>query len=357
MRILQFMPEFGIAGAEIMCENLSTELMKKGHDMTVVSLYTYESAITKRLKEKGVDIIFLDKKPGFDFSMFRKIRSVVKKIKPDVIRTHRYVAQYVIPASLGLNVKAKIHTVHNIAQEENTPWARKLNKFFFHFCDLVPVALTQLIKETIVEEYGIKESAIPVIYNGVPLENCIRKVSYNIGETVNLLHIGRYSEQKNHVEMIKAIVNLHSKYQNIRLHLWGDGPLKGTISDLIANNHAANYIIEHGLCDKSYQHFCDADIFLLPSKYAGMPMTLIEAMGTALPIVASKVGGIPDMIKDSENGLLCSPIAEDIAQKIETLILAPRLREQLGCNAILKANDFTSQKMAEQYLNLYSKRI
>lgn len=79
MRILQFMPEFGIAGAEIMCENLSTELMKKGHDMTVVSLYTYESAITKRLKEKGVDIIFLDKKPGFDFSMFRKYVLLLRK--------------------------------------------------------------------------------------------------------------------------------------------------------------------------------------------------------------------------------------------------------------------------------------
>lgn len=357
MKILQFMPEFGIAGAETMCENLSTGLMKKGHDVTVVSLYTYESSITKRLKERGIDILFLDKKPGFDFNMFRKIRSVIKKIKPDVIHTHRYVAQYVIPASLGLNIKVKIHTVHNIALKENTPLARKFNKFFFHFCGLVPVALTKLIKETIVEEYNLKGFAIPVIYNGVPLENCIKKTSYSIGETINLLHIGRYSEQKNHIEMIKAIVYLHNKYRNIRLHLFGDGPLKGIISDCIAKHKAANYIIEHGLCDNPYKHFSDADIFLLPSKYEGMPMTLIEAMGTALPIVASNVGGIPDMIKDKENGLLCSPIAEDIAQKIEKLILDQRLREQLGCNAILKANDFTSQKMTEQYLNLYAKSL
>lgn len=357
MRILQFMPEFGIAGAETMCENLSTELKKKGHVVSVVSLYTYESAITKRLKEKGINIIFLDKKPGLDFSLIFKIRNVIKNCHPDVIHTHRYVAQYVIPASLGLHIKVKIHTVHNIAKEENNAMARKLNKFFFRFYGLVPVALTQLIKETIVEEYGIKRSAIPVIFNGVPLENCIKKSSYNIGKTINILHIGRYSEQKNHLEMIKAVVNLHHSYSNITLHLWGDGPLKERVSECIASYNAASYIFEHGLCDSPYQQFNSADIFLLPSKYEGMPMTLIEAMGTALPIVASNVGGIPDMIKDGKSGLLCNPIAEDIAQKLEKLIIDQSLREQLGRTALLRANDFTSLTMTEEYLKLYSAKM
>ncbi len=357
MKILQFMPEFAIAGAETMCENLSTELARKGHKVTIVSLYTYESAITKRLKERGIQIVFLDKKLGFDRSMLGKIRSLIKRTKPDVIHTHRYTAQYAILASLGLNVKARIHTVHNVAQKENTHLARRVNNFFFHCCGLVPVALTQLIKKSIIEEYKLEETKIPVIYNGIPLENCKRKTSYEIGETINILHIGRYSEQKNHTEMIKAIVLLHSKYPNIKLHLWGDGILRKTISDSISNYYATDYIIEYGLCDAPYQHLKEADIFLLPSKYEGMPMTIIEAMGTALPIVASNVGGMPDIVEDQKNGLLCSPVAEDIAEKVETLILNQDLREKLGRNAIVRANDFTSQKMTEQYVNLYRERI
>ena len=81
MIIIQFMPEFGLAGAETMCENLSTELYRKGHKVYAVSLYNYKSPITSRLEKNNVTVIYLNKKPGLDLSIIGKIRFILKKYK------------------------------------------------------------------------------------------------------------------------------------------------------------------------------------------------------------------------------------------------------------------------------------
>lgn len=353
MVIIQFMPEFGLAGAETMCENLSTELYRKGHKVYAVSLYNYKSPITSRLEKNNVTVIYLNKKPGLDLSIIGKIRFILKKYKPDVVHTHRYVAQYVIPATWGLGIKHKIHTVHNIAKEENTTAARMLNKFFFKYCGLVPVALTKLIQGSIEKEYGLPKERIPVIFNGVSLNKCNPITLYR-KEVLNILHIGRYSQQKNHIEMLKAFLSIHSKYPNIKLHLLGDGPLKQEIANLINSSDAESFIIEHGLSDNPYEYLSDSDLFMLPSKYEGMPMTLIEAMGTGLPIVASDVGGIPDMIKDGVSGILCKPSEKSIASALDRVIQSETLREKIGKTALQESLKFSAQTMCERYLDVYS---
>lgn len=357
MKILQFMPEFGLAGAETMCENLSVELVKRGHDVTVVSLYKFESPITMRLQTAGIEVVYLNKKPGLDFKLFFKVRKVIKRLNPDVIHTHRYVAQYVIPSAMFLNIKHKIHTVHNIAKEENTKPARILSKFFFHFCGVIPVALTEIIKDTIIEEYSLPEDKVPVIFNGVPLERCIVKESYVFNDNINILHIGRYSYQKNHIELIKAMMKLHVFYPQAKLILIGDGPLKCSIEKIIKQHNLSDYIVEVGLTNNPYTYLNNADIFVLPSIYEGMPMTLIEAMGTALPIVATNVGGIPDMITDKVNGILCESNSESIADALKFLLDHPEKRKQIGKLAKETSYKYSSSVMCDRYEKLYRNQL
>ena len=151
MKIVQVMPEFGLAGAEIMCENLTYELTKMGHSVTVISMYDYHSSITTRLEKEGIDVRYLAKKPGLDLSMVRKIKKILKETNADVVHTHRYCAQYAVPAAILAGVKHRVHTIHNIAQKENGRLARKLNRFFFKHCHVIPVALSELIRESIVK--------------------------------------------------------------------------------------------------------------------------------------------------------------------------------------------------------------
>lgn len=354
MKIVQVMPEFGLAGAEIMCENLIYELIKLGHKVIVVSMYDYHSAITQRLEDAGVDVRYLGKKPGLDFSMILKMKKIFKKEKADVVHTHRYCAQYAVPAAILAGVKRRVHTIHSIASKENGKFARILNKFFFKHCGLIPVALSEKIRETVVEEYKIDSQDIPVVYNGVPLDKCLIKEDYSIDSNrIAILHVGRFAAVKNHIELINAVCELKKEINGVVLQLIGDGEMKSDIKKHIADRKAENYIEVLGLKDNVFPYFQQADIFVLPSIYEGIPMTLIEAMGSGLPIIASRVGGIPDMISDGKEGLLCEPNAHSIIEKIKKMITDKDLRKTCAQGARNKAHYFSAKTMGEEYEHLY----
>lgn len=250
------MPEFGLAGAEIMCENLTYELIKLGHKVIVVSLYEYHSPITNRMEASGVDIRYINKKPGLDFSIIGKIRKILLQEKPEIIHTHLYVLQYVFFASLMTTVKVRIHTVHNIARKENSFAARKLNYIFFNFFNVIPVALSSIIQDTIEKEYKIKKENIPIVFNGIDLSKCIPKDSYKVNGLFKILHIGRFSEQKNHLGLIKAFSLFHKKYPNSELNLIGDGEKKIEIE---------KYVMKNNLIDCVHFLGLKSNIFLLLS--------------------------------------------------------------------------------------------
>lgn len=353
MKIIQIMPEFGLAGAEIMCENLSYELMRHGEEVIVLSLYDYHSVITERLEQNGIRVLYLNKKPGLDLSMIWKMVKIFKSEKPDVIHTHRYVMQYAIPAAIIARIKRRIHTVHNVAQKENTAIARKVNYLFFKFAHVTPVALSNEIQKTIEEEYRMKSYKIPVILNGIDLTKCIEKTCYEVKGQFKILHIGRFSEQKNHIGLIEAFSEFVKKYPESILTLIGDGEKKDEIQLLVEKKEITSKVKFLGMQSSVYSYLNESDVFVLPSNYEGVPMTLIEAMGTGIPIIATAVGGVPDMLENGKEALLVSTEISEISSAFERLFESYEKRKQLGINAKKKAAVFSAKHMAERYLEVY----
>lgn len=353
MKIVQVMPEFGLAGAETMCETLTYELRSLGHEVVVISLYDYHSAITDRMENAGVRIYYLHKKSGLDLSMIRKIWKVLREIKPDVVHTHLYSAQYAVPASILAGVKRRVHTVHNLAKQENGRMARNLNKFFFKFCHLKLVALSDLVRGSIVREYKTKVDCIPVVFNGVDLSKCLPKTEYRATESFKIVHIGRFSQQKNHLGLLQAFRLFCSKHPESQLWLIGDGEKRAEIQEWVCENGLTQNVRFLGLQTSVYRYLHEADLFTLPSHYEGMPMTLIEAMGTGLPIVATAVGGIPDMLTNEENALLTENDPKVLAQAYERLFGNLELRQAYGQGAKQRAIVFSSKNMAKEYQALY----
>ena len=352
MKIVQVMPEFGLAGAETMCENLTYELIKLGHDVTVISMYDYHSAITERLEKSGIDVRYLGKKLGLDISMIPRIKKILKEVSADVVHTHRNCAQYAVPAAMLAGVKNRIHTVHNVAEKENGKLARKLNKFFFKHCHLIPVALSELIRDSIVKEYNINKDKIPVIFNGIDLSKCVPKTDYSVYGNFKILHIGRFSEQKNHVGLLRAFKIFHDKHSDSELWLIGDGEKKTEIENYVNENDLTSNVKFLGLQSEVHGFLHDVDMFTLPSNYEGIPMTLIEAMGTGLPIVATAVGGVPDML-DNTSSILVNNNAIDISKGIECYYMNDALRKEHGCRAIERSHSFSSTEMGAKYNDLY----
>ncbi len=356
MKIIQVIPEFGLAGAETMCENLTYELKKRGQDVIIISMYDYHSPITERMEKAGIDIRYLDKKPGFDISIIAKMKKIFRKENPDVIHTHLYAMKYAVLAAITEGVKRRVHTVHNIAQKESGGTARKLNKIFYKCFHVTPVALSELIRDSIILEYELKSEDIPVIFNGIDLSKCISKDNYDFDGKFKILHIGRFSEQKNHIGLMKAFRMFHEKYKNAELLLIGDGEKRQEIERYVNEHKLESHVRFLGLQENVYGFLHEADVFILPSNYEGVPMTLIEAMGTGLPIVATAVGGIPDMLIDEDSALLVNNSPQEISDALSRLFMDENLRTKCGIRARERSNMFSSVQMTNSYIEVFKRR-
>ena len=353
MKIVQVMPDFGLAGAETMVENLTYGLAAESHDVLVISLFDLHTAITERIENRGIKIKYLGKKRGFDPSIISKMRKIIKAYQPDVIHTHRYVLPYAFLASMGFKAK-RVHTVHSVAQKEQTKVGKNINRVLFRYFNVVPVALSKEIQRTIQEVYGLPDNRIPVVFNGIDLSRCIVKESYARKDTFTVLHIGRFMDVKNHELLLRSFARFKGQHSDARLQLLGDGELKENMMQLAGQLNITDAVEFAGLQSNVYPWLHNADVFILPSKFEGMPMTLIEAMGTGLPIIASNVGGIPDMLSSQKEALLIEPKEEKIIEALEMVYSDAKKREYWGRNALQRSSLFSSQAMARKYLQLYS---
>lgn len=355
MKILQVIPYFCFGGAEIMCENLTYALRNLGHAVTVVSLYPEHTPISERMEAAGIRILYLDKKLGLDVSMVSKLVRIMKQVRPDVVHTHLDVIKYAAAAAKLANVKRCIHTVHSVADKEAEGRIQKIiNKTYFRLGWSVPIALSPEVQASIAGFYGLDLQKIPVIYNGIDLSKCIPKEEYGAKDTVTLLHVGRFDVPKNHAGLLQAFQKLHAAHPQCRLHLVGDGSLRKDMEALARELGVSDWVRFFGMQADVHPYLHEADIFVLPSLYEGNPMTIIEAMGTGLPIVATAVGGIPDMLENGVNALLvpCNPDA--VCKACESLLGDEKLRMRLGRQAETDSARFSAAYMAAQYCKNYT---
>lgn len=353
MKIVQVIPFFGMGGAETMCETLVYELKKLGHEVIVVSLYSKETVITQRLKAAAVDVRFLDKKSGFDFSMYKKLKVLFGQEKPDVIHTHLHITKYVFPVATKLGIRV-VHTIHSVADHEAKNISKLLNKHYYKRSKAVPVALSESVRETIIEAYKLPEEKIPVIYNGIDLDKCIPKTDYITDGKFKIVHVGSFLPVKNHKGLIGAFEIFHRKFPDSELYLIGDGIERAEIEQLVKQKNLSECVFFEGIQPNVFGILNSMDVFTLTSVKEGIPMSIAEAMGTGLPIVATAVGGVPDML-DENSAQLVGVNDSAIAEAFEKYYSDYELRKKHGENALKLSEKFSAKTMACKYLEIYHK--
>lgn len=353
VKVMQIIPNLGLAGAEIMVENLASALVKEGYNSTVVSLYSEHSAITDRLETNDITVVYLGKKGGIDLKVVLRLYKLFLKEQPYIVHTHRFAMQYVIPAAVMAKIPIKIHTVHNVADKEVSKAKRKLHSFFYRYFKVTPVAISPLIQESIAMEYNLSKAKIPMIFNGLDLRKCTPKINYK-ANNITILHVGRFSEQKNHEYIIENFKIVNDKLPNTTLQLIGFGELEDEMKYKVKSLNLDCSVEFLGLKTNVYPYFNSADIFILPSLWEGMPITLIEAMATGLPIIATEVGGIPDMIENEKSGIIIQGNDNDLSRALIRLIEDETIREKFGQAAKKTSEKYSDLQMAKEYSRLYS---
>lgn len=360
MKILQIIPTLGSGGAERFTVDLCNELVEQGNEVVLCTLYSLnakkEYSFFKKEVKSDVKLINCNKKLGFDFTLFFKLFKLIKKEQPQVVHSHLSVLNYMLLA-VFLIKNRYIHTLHSDAfkliKNKGEYWLRKI---VYSGKWVQPICISEESLESYTKLY--KDAKAKIIYNG----RKFKKKKYFSGDRLRLkteevdtifLHVGRYDQAKNQLNLVKAFQNVLKKYPKILLLMIGDGDsdIKKKLSSYQNDN-----ILLLGKKNNVEDYMEIADAFLLPSIFEGMPISLIEAMAHGLIPIVTRVGGMKNMVKNMENGIsICGHDIENIEKGlIEFLNLNIETKEIMK-NKI--KNDFhkkySIEKCVKQYIEVY----
>lgn len=358
VRVLHVLPNFGPGGAERLVVDLMEATDKTRFEVAAVSLYPESGTILEReIREKGLKVYFLTKHRGLDLRMIPQLYRLFREFCPDVIHTHRYVLRYALLPMLLCRIPVRIHTVHNVAQKEVDWIGKVIHHIAFRLGGVVPVSISQEVAKTVRVLYG-QGIYTPVIYNGIYTARFIseaKKDTLREKENLIVLHVGRFVPQKNHLLLIEAFAKTVKECPTMRLWLVGDGPLRLKVQELIKGKGLEGKVSFLGIRDDVPKLLMDSDIFILSSDWEGVPLTVLEAMAAGKPVIATAVGGVPELVVNGETGILVLPRDFDaLAQAILRLARDKTLRQNMGELARRRAIErFDITQTARAYEELY----
>lgn len=360
MRILEILPNLRTGGAEHFVVDLSQALADLGHTIRILSLYGPEMThLETECQGRGLDVRFLGKRKGPDPSLLRAIGREIRAFQPDAIHTHLYVPRYVLPSAIRRKIPV-IHTLHNLAEREVNASGRVLNRIAFKRGWAHPVGVGQEIARSAETLYGLP--LVASIINGVPSGNTgqvgLRQTTRDmlgIGQgTFLVAWIGRLVEQKNPCLLVKAMKLVSGDCVAVVI---GDGPLRDGLERSVAESGRDIRLL--GLRPDVPALLTAADLIVSTSDWEGVPIALLEGMAAGKAVVATRVGGVPEIISESVGGSLVAPgDAMALARAIDGMRSNEERREAMGkANASAIADNLNIRACALSYLEVFSRQV
>ena len=358
--IVHIIYRFDIGGLESVLVNMINTMPEQSYRHVIISL-TESSEFENRIDRDDVEVICLHKKAGNDPKIHLKIWQLLRQLKPDCVHTYNIATlEFNIIAFLA-GVKKRIHAEHGrdiYDLDGSNKKYQYLRRLINPFVSLwVPVS--RELADWLVAVVKLPKAKVHLIYNGIDLQLYHPKQHRQNGQCV-IGTVGRMAAVKDQLTLVKAVGILITDYpelkKKLRLVLVGDGELYASIKSYIDEYSLQENIELLGARNDVAELLQGFDVFVLPSLAEGIPLTILEAMATALPVISTKVGGVPELIDDAVHGFLIEPQAvNDLAARIKIYLDTPELIAQQGLKAREKVEkSFSLQAMTYQYLKIYA---
>ena len=361
LHVMQLLPTLRTGGAERLVADLSVALKAAGVRVTLVTMFPEEQTPNeKRINAAAIPRYSLGKRLGLDLRMFARIYRLMQKLKPDVLHAHLYSLRYAIPAIILNRSTAAVYTVHSIPSKEDKLLALHLYRLAFRYRLVQPVAVSPSIASYSRAYYGTS-IAFPVIPNGIQLAvfACTPRPVCSTRKRVVFLNVGRLVDVKNQAFLLRVARKLKDAGVDFELRIAGEGPLRQSLEEQARYLCLQSRVRFLGVMPEMAPVYSSADIFVLPSLHEGLPVSLLEAMAARLAVVASAVGGIPDVVHHGRTGLLLPPRDEELwVAALQRLVADVRLREELaeaGHAEVVGRYDIESA--ARAYLQVYESLV
>lgn len=321
MKIIQIVRNFSNGGAERFVIDLSNQLHRSGHQVTIIRFHD-EQALNFFEGEvlPGVRVLTFHRKGKLDLSLMRRLKRFLAAERPDVVHTHMNDAfLYNTLATLSLRKTAFVHTLHNLPVEEAVgKVGLHLRKYLFRRGKVVPVTIAREACQLTEKVYGMP--SVPLIFNGrelAPRTEQFGEVARYLQslrdtpDTKIILNVGRFSEQKNQLLLVNTVKQLNAAGKKCKLLIIGSDQSAAVIEAL--KGAADKNVIFLGKRSNVQDYLYAADVFSLSSLWEGMPISLIEAFSAGCIPVCTPAGGIASMIQDGASGFLAKGFAgEDL---------------------------------------------
>jgi glycosyltransferase involved in cell wall biosynthesis len=351
------------AGAEVMIFHLLNKL-KDDASVQILALSLNNDTLAIKLRDIGVDTwVTPENQNGFLKIVFTA-RRLFKGKRIDIIHSHGYKEDILafLLAKL-LSVGRLIATLHGMPEPLRNGQGSSLKARLIHgldygilgryFTRIVPVSLE--MKERLIREYRFSAEKIRVIHNGIAPPPDGLYPGPSDGGSFHIGTVGRLVPVKDFDLFLEVAAHMKGSDEGVKFSILGDGPLK---------EHLVRRARELGIeaCVEflaarpdPFPYYRSLHLFLNTSLHEGIPLTVLEAMACGLPVVAPRVGGIPEVIEDGRQGLLVEQrTPADFARSCLEIIRSEGLRAAMGSSARERfADHFSSSRMASSYLDLY----
>ncbi len=336
-------------------------LLSLGHDIVVVC--RKNSILSQRALAKNIPVREIGANSDFDILAWLQFAYFFNKFKPDVVigcqnKDWRVASM----AAKAIGSSAQVFSRQGLQLLKNHWWYKWSVKLF---CDGI-ITNTYTIKKEYESFLPVEKDFIKVIFNGVEEEDKQTKgfdysgfIPDAVRDPVVILSTGRLAHQKGFKFLVKAAAEIIRNHPNVFFFLAGKGRLENDIKRLIVKKNLQNNFFLIGFHDDIPQLLSTADVFVIPSLYEGMPNSVLEAMIYNLPVVASKVNGVSELIEDGVNGYtVAAGDVQQLINKLTILVEDKDKRKKIGMKGHeFVSENFTVQKMVNEFDSFLRSRI
>ena len=370
MKVLHVIDSGGLYGAELMLLNLAQEQLQLGCTVTIASISEPNippKEIDNEARKRGIPLKRFIMKPGISYSGAKSILCYGIKEGFQLIHSHGYKGNILLGVLPIITRELPVvTTIHGYTS------TRLLSKMYVYewldrrmWCRLDGVVLVnrQMLSHSGIKR--VKHRKLAVIENGIPFDaetwdipdnESTRQIKTFCKQGIIVGSVGRYSPEKGFDLLIRAVKILKDNGLDIKLLLIGEGTERRHLEQLIAECELHNSVLLTGYYQEAYKLMPLMDVCVISSHTEGLPITLLEAIRACVPIIATKVGGIPDVLEYGKYGKLVTP--GDVSQLARAIADVHRETEKYKQNAVEARNYFvrrySARKMADSYLDFYN---
>ena len=364
MRITHLVENLERGGLERVVIDLVLEQASLGHDVQVICLFG-EGILAPELINAGIPVTACHKQRGFDQRALRAIQKLLLGHRTQILHSHNPIPHYYgVMATLFMKGVTIGNTRHGMG---NAPF--HLRREFFYRLSLLRTSFVAMVCERARQNFVRHGIVVPgkakVVPNGIRLSLfkprtadarglLVEQLKLNAG-SLRIVSVGRLNPVKDQATLLHALVHVRATIGNAVLVVIGGGQLQNELAQLAKRLGIENAVYFLGDRDDVKALLPGFDIFVLPSLTEGYSISLLEACASALPIVATDVGGNAEIVRQGVNGTLVAPRkAEAMANAIIALAGDEKLRLRMGMRGRKWVLDNgTIEIMAQRYLKLY----